>query len=371
MALLVVGVVFPGSASAVGRGAARTVTGRSVVLDAVAAIPGTQSAWAVGNANGPSPGPTYIVRWTGGAWSKVASPNPGGSKCQLLGVTATSASDAWAVGACSKVIALHWNGSTWTSVPIQVPNLANIDAVDAVSASDVWAVGDYFSQQTSGFRTLVMHWNGSAWRRVASPSPNPAGGDNDLLAVDASSATNAWATGTYYSASKGADVTLALHWNGSHWNTVPTPTPGSGSQLNGVTVASDTRAWAVGKTTSGLTSTVLALRWNGTRWAQVALPAVSGPQALYAVAIDHRTRTSGPSAPRVRPRTRSRSTGTGPRGTGRPARTPTPPTTTCSTECAEASSHSVWAVGELRRERVRPPAYAILLHWKGTAWVKQ
>jgi hypothetical protein len=56
----------------------------------------------------------------------------------------------------------------------------------------------------------VVHWDGTAWRRVPSPSP---GTFASLSGVAATSATNAWAVG-------GADAgkTLILHWNGTAWN---------------------------------------------------------------------------------------------------------------------------------------------------------
>src|SRR5579859_6198044 len=64
-------------------------------------------------------------------------------------------------------------------------------SVAAVSANSVWAVGNTLS---SPMRTLIVHWNGSAWTRVASPSPC-ATHDCTLNAVAASSARNAWAVG--------------------------------------------------------------------------------------------------------------------------------------------------------------------------------
>ena len=42
----------------------------------------------------------------------------------------------------------------------------------ATSASNAWAVGGYGSILAS--KTLIVHWNGTAWKQV--PSPTPAGG---------------------------------------------------------------------------------------------------------------------------------------------------------------------------------------------------
>jgi hypothetical protein len=62
----------------------------------------------------------------------------------------------------------------------------------AVSPTNIWAVGAF--SDGSGFQTLILHWNGSKWVHVPSPSP---GSSNDLNGVAASSATNAWAVGTF------------------------------------------------------------------------------------------------------------------------------------------------------------------------------
>jgi hypothetical protein len=42
-----------------------------------------------------------------------------------------------------------------------------LNAVAATSATDAWAVGNYSSGSASG--TLILHWNGSAWTQVPSP----------------------------------------------------------------------------------------------------------------------------------------------------------------------------------------------------------
>ena len=60
----------------------------------------------------------------------------------------------------------------------------------------------------AGGRTLILHWNGSSWRRVASPSPASY---STLTGISATSASNAWAVG--YAGSR----TVILHWNGRSW----------------------------------------------------------------------------------------------------------------------------------------------------------
>jgi len=66
-----------------------------------------------------------------------------------------------------------------------------LNGVAATSATNAWAVG----ATTSG-KTLILHWNGTRWTQVTSPSPSSAKYGNDLSAVTATSASSAWAVGT-------------------------------------------------------------------------------------------------------------------------------------------------------------------------------
>jgi hypothetical protein len=89
----------------------------------------------------------------------------------LSGVSATSRTDAWAVGVqcptCGNpgTMTLHWNGTNWSMVPSPDPgpkgNVLN-DVAD-VSPSDAWAVGTYASSSCSTAAMVILHWNGTAW----------------------------------------------------------------------------------------------------------------------------------------------------------------------------------------------------------------
>src|SRR5579871_4133268 len=64
-----------------------------------------------------------------------------------------------------------------------------LHGVAATSAKNAWAVGS--AGTTTHPKTLIVHWNGSSWRPVSSPSPS----GSMLRAVAATSASNAWAVG--------------------------------------------------------------------------------------------------------------------------------------------------------------------------------
>jgi hypothetical protein len=145
----------------------------------------------------------------------------------------------------------------------------DFSGVAATSASNAWAVGTGING-----KTLIVHWNGTAWKTVPSPSPGANGSYDALYGVAATSASNAWAVG---SASSGK--TLILHWNGATWKTVPSPSPGAYASLYGVAATSASNAWAVGSASSGKT---LILHWNGATWRQQGSSNIQG--AVQAVA---------------------------------------------------------------------------------------
>jgi hypothetical protein len=110
-------------------------------------------------------------------WTSVSVP-PTGNNTELNGMSARTSTDAWAVGvqfgAAGQTppppVAYHWNGSAWslTATPSLGVN-AGLNAVSASSASDAWAVGFTLP---SGYRVrqpLYEHWNGSAWSVVSGP----------------------------------------------------------------------------------------------------------------------------------------------------------------------------------------------------------
>jgi hypothetical protein len=188
---------------------------------------------------------------------------PGG----LEGVTATSADDAWAVGCadgkCTKSLIVHWNGTTWAQIPS--PDLGagyNLTHVSATSASNAWASGSI----GSGAKTVILHWNGATWTRV--PIANPYVG---LTGLAATSDGNAWAIGDPTNGSLGGPLSVLLRWNGTTWAQVPYDT--SRDYLDGVAAVSASDAWAFGYIVGGRdTVGTLILRWNGTTWTQVPSP---------------------------------------------------------------------------------------------------
>ena len=247
-------------------------------LNGVTAV-SASDVWAVGNSqSGSAAFQTLIEHWNGSSWSQVSSPSPGTGLNSLIGVTAVSASDVWAVGisqsgsAADQTLIEHWNGSSWSQVSSPSPGTSRnkLLGVAAVSASDVWAVGNSQSG-SAAFQTLIEHWNGSSWSQVSSPSPGTT--DNELDGVAAVSASDVWAVGFSRSGSA-ASLTLIEHWNGSSWSQVSSPSPGTFfSELSGVAAVSASDVWAVGQSQSGsAASQTLIEHWDGSSWSQVSSP---------------------------------------------------------------------------------------------------
>jgi hypothetical protein len=212
----------------------------------------------------------------------VSSPTPQNSYLNLAGVTAISSSDAWAVGTYYNnttntydTLTLHWNGSHWSKVSSPNPAATGenrLDAVSAHGAGDVWAVGTLCSIVSgvcafSDESTLIMHWNGTAWSQVTSPSPSTKANFLTGVSADPASVKDAWAVG-WYTSTTGADDTLTLRWNGTKWSQVTAPNPSASTNfLQAVATVSNNDALAVGEesNTSSVFDT-LGLHWNGTKW---------------------------------------------------------------------------------------------------------
>ena len=198
------------------------------------------SAWAVGQGKDARP---LAEHWDGTAWSVVPVPVPAVpsgtsfANAVLSKISAVSATDIWAVGTTTAIqgtsvvrftLAMHYNGTAWSIV--KTANTAEptgLSGVTAISATNAWAVGTGFNNvhDTSASvanKAVIEHWNGTAWSIVASPA--------GLISVDrisAASATDIWASGQAPEQTiAGVPVPVArtLHWNGSAWSVLPGPT---------------------------------------------------------------------------------------------------------------------------------------------------
>jgi hypothetical protein len=189
----------------------------------------TTDAWAVGS-QGSYPLSTLIERYDGRGWHTITSPNAAGGNSRLYAVAAVSSTDVWAVGysglynGCSQPTLIeHWNGSVWSIVssPDTPDCIDELNGITAISSTDIWAVGRAYNNSAHVHETLILHWNGTTWNIVPSPTPSPSGveADSTLQGVTAVSDSDVWAVGSFNPYSE--TFTLTEHWNGSQWSAEP------------------------------------------------------------------------------------------------------------------------------------------------------
>ncbi|MBN1440912.1 MAG: hypothetical protein JW929_16005 [Anaerolineales bacterium] len=189
-----------------------------VLLD-VAMLPGG-GGWAVGERG-------VILRREKGEWREEESPT--GS--DIRRVFALAADNAWAVADEPYAVApgemryrsrlLHWNGSGWKVYPNPSETGLVVD-LSFLNAKYAWGI----SVQTRGAEThhSLMRWNGKEWSAV---NRSPA-----LNAIQILTPTEGWAVG---------DGGVILHWDGSAWRAVESPTD---KDLDGLVFTSITSGWA-------------------------------------------------------------------------------------------------------------------------------
>ena len=132
--------------------------GTSATDNVLMAVGGTSATglWAVGYRESPAGVKPLVLRYDttspSPSWVSVSGaggvPSPGTVETVLTGVAVRTASDVWAVGyydsgGGKRPLALHWNGSNWSTSP--VPGVGLLRQVSAVAPGNVWAVGTYYS----------------------------------------------------------------------------------------------------------------------------------------------------------------------------------------------------------------------------------
>ena len=220
----------------------------SVVLIMTAVIGGT---WIVA---------TPPAQAAPSGWYVATVPGTG-SDDVLIGSTCANALECWAVGitllnigggqSFPSPLMESWNGSTWTLVPLPLPDGEGGGLFDAtcVNGSDCWAVGGAVTAGNGNpTGTLIEQWNGTSWSVVPSPTPSGPGVVGAILSsVSCASASNCMAVG-YATDLNGNNLTdVTEQWNGSSWTIVPSAATGQAfDQLTRVQCLSAADCWAVG-----------------------------------------------------------------------------------------------------------------------------
>ncbi len=241
------------------------------VLTGVAVISG-EDVWAVGHSSNGG----LVLHFDGLRWHIFSAP----SACTFNAVTAIAATDLWAVGNMAyQPCAEHFDGTNWTLV--HTPSMGSSDnillGVSASSSTNVWAVGTYCTGNGCDmgggvFQTMIFHYDSSHRWSVVS-SPNPSIYANQLNAVTVISATDAWAVGGE-NTSLTTSATLIEHFDGTSWIQVASPAVNGSSSLTGIAAASASDIVAVGSTiiSSPLSYPTVIEQFDGNSWSLVPNP---------------------------------------------------------------------------------------------------
>jgi hypothetical protein len=240
------------------------------------AVVATSDVWAVGSVASVVSERPVLLHWDGSSWRSVVGAD-GDGRSTLTGIKAFSRDDAWAVGtqdelsAKSRPLIEHWDGRRWARIEDHVPAGSTISAISGVATNDLWIAGARRNRYGNN-APLLEHWDGHVWTIAKQPryaTPPTDGGD--LTAIATISSRDAWAVGSKES------TQLLLHWDGSGWRIVPLPkTAGPASALTDVSAATSTDVWVTGASgtseDSALGIVPLLDHWDGTAWQSVPSP---------------------------------------------------------------------------------------------------
>jgi hypothetical protein len=232
-----------------------------------------------------------------GAGAPLSPPPATSTSSSLTGVACPAAASCTAVGFATSAgvqvpLAESWNGKTWTVQT--VPHPAGFDrgalyTVACTSATSCTAVGQ-FDNSKGAQLMLAVHWNGKAWAVQPTPAPATYYGQQ-LNGIACPGTTACFAVGTYFKGT-GQQVTLTEHWNGRTWTTEAAPA-GTPYYLTGISCTSAASCTAVGSfAKGGGIEQALVERWNGKTWTTEAAANPKGSAGAYPLGVACATATS-------------------------------------------------------------------------------
>jgi hypothetical protein len=234
------------------------------------------------------------------------------------------------------------------------PQASYMQAVSATSATNAWAVGG-----TGCCNLLVTHWNGKKWETIAVPG-NIGGGFTNQV-TGASVAAIAGGRAMIFLASEdeelGTSWVVALEWRGRSWSAEQ-----AFADLPGGAIASGPDdVWGFD---SGTPS---ADHYNGTSWSQVSIPVIVAQASGNAAAGDWVTGAVAAQPGRVELLHWSN-------GAWRNAVLPkiaVPNGDQMFPDAVDAATLAdIWVTLSVGPSAGRGPMTAVLLHWNGKAWSK-
>jgi len=223
-------------------------------------------------------------------WNLVPSPNADPERNLLRGIWANSSNDAWAVGESgispSYTLIQRWNGNSWSIFNSPSPGSETnvLQAVQGISSNNVYAVG--YTSNNFVPQMLVLHWDGSNWSQMSTPTVT---GGSSLQSIVIFGPDDIYAGGLKAVGAPGPTTgTLITHWNGSSWDIEDSPNQ-SNNRSNYITSMkglSSNDIWASGYSrTLGGTYQNMVLHKTGSGWNLVSVPQPGLENFLYNIDI--------------------------------------------------------------------------------------
>jgi hypothetical protein len=230
------------------------------------------------------------LHFDGTSWTQQAMTTPIGTP---QGVAAISSDDAWAVGmglnnltgVVSEIVE-NFNGKEWVVVPDVeltgkdfvdngvdegIVNEEFVTSISALSANDIFAGG--FVVTDAIIAPFVEHWDGTNWSLTPSLPIHNGAADTELDGISLLSDTDIWAVG-FTNINALAGVAESWHFDGKQWTEID-GAPNCFCAFGGVTAIAANDVWAVGYQlfpNDGFLAIPLAEHWNGTKWTLTPTP---------------------------------------------------------------------------------------------------
>jgi RHS repeat-associated protein len=204
--------------------------------------------------------------WNGTSWSLMTIPSiTTNSNSVLWGVSCVSSSECVAVGNFEDATTstwydvLEWNGGSWVEEDPVAYATSFLWGAECQNVTSCIAVGGQYGGDGMG---EIEQENAGTWSIVSSPAASVRG-------VRCVTASFCMAVGY-----NGSDTTFTDEWNGSAWNPVSAPNPGTTDELFTIDCATTSMCFAGGEYSSSYSSGIIE-SWNGTAWSVASTPSIT------------------------------------------------------------------------------------------------
>ncbi|MGW3773893.1 hypothetical protein [Actinomadura verrucosospora] len=216
---------------------------------------GAGETWIAGGLGASGRWSTYVARFDGSAFQKVAAP----AKYVTMLATGPAGTFAGTWDLESGNGLFKRTGDTWTAV--DVPGLDYVADLQALNSSDAWAVGYKDGVQQV---PAAAHFDGAVWKNVPPPAVN-----DWFRKVVPVAANDVW----------GITAKRLAHWNGTAWTYIAPPA--GYPDLGDLTVDASGTPWVAPEASAPPEKP--PYRYSGGQWEPVTIPAGTAVYDLAAV----------------------------------------------------------------------------------------